>query len=354
MNAERRFFLAALAQFATPRALAQGFAGLGAAAGGYAEVTPGKPLLFPQDLGAHPEFRTEWWYLTANLTDAAGAAYGVQWTLFRQATEPGPQRGGWANQQTFMGHAAATSADAHLFTETFARGGVGQAGVAAEPFCAFIDDWRFEAAGDAPGMTQMRVSAKGPEFSYRLDLSAGGPLVLHGDKGFSRKSEEGQASYYFSQPFFTAEGVLSLRGAERKVTGQAWMDHEWSSRGLAASQKGWDWFSLHLEGGAKLMLFRMRGDAGPPFYAGTHIGADGAARALAGADFSLTPVGETMVAGRRIPTRWRVRVNSLSLDIETTPLNPQSWMAARFAYWEGPIAFRGTQTGRGYLEMTGY
>ena len=97
-------------------------------------MVPGKALVFPEDFGAHPDFRIEWWYLTANLKDASGNSYGAQWTLFRQAMEPGPEREGWSNQQVWMGHAAVTSAAEHLFAETLARGGIGQAGVTAHHF----------------------------------------------------------------------------------------------------------------------------------------------------------------------------------------------------------------------------
>ena len=142
-----RAWIAAIAlAFATP-ALAQGFAGLGGDAAGFEKVVPGKPLQFPQDFGAHNNFRTEWWYVTANLTDESGAPYGVQWTLFRQAGAPGDERPGWASQTVWMGHAAVTSATDHLFAETFARGGIGQAGVTANPFRAFIDDWIFSGGG---------------------------------------------------------------------------------------------------------------------------------------------------------------------------------------------------------------
>src|SRR5213592_602399 len=112
-------------------ALAQGFAGLGMNGGGFASVVPGKTFAFPADHGPHPDFRIEWWYVTANLRDAAGAALGIQWTLFRLASRPGPQDEGWASPQLWMGHAALTRADIHRTSEKFARGGVGQAGVEA-------------------------------------------------------------------------------------------------------------------------------------------------------------------------------------------------------------------------------
>jgi predicted secreted hydrolase len=226
------------------RARAQGFAGLGGEAAGFAPVVPGRKFVFPDDFGAHPEFRIEWWYVTANLRDVSGAAYGAQWTLFRQATAPGPQREGWANQQVWMGHAAVTSATAHRFSEMFARGGVGQAGVEAAPFEAWIDAWRMSALSSWSNeiIAPLQLDAAGADFDYALRLDADRPLVLQGDHGYSRKSERGQASYYYSQPYFTATGNIKIGDQSIAVSGQAWLDREWSSQPLAADQTGWDWF----------------------------------------------------------------------------------------------------------------
>ncbi len=351
MNARMLLFCAAL-PLLTGGAAAQGFAGMGSAHEGYAEVTPGRTFAFPQDHGAHPGFRTEWWYLTANLKDDAGRAYGAQWTLFRQATEPGAERDGWASQIVWMGHAAVTSATQHLFAESFARGGVGQAGVVAEPFRAWIDDWTF-AQQDADA-ARWRVAAKSANFRYSLDLTADKPVVLQGEAGFSRKSPQGQASYYYSQPFFAVSGALVVEGREIKVTGRAWMDREWTSQYLAADQQGWDWFSLHLASGEKVMLFRMRNAKAPQFCAGTWIEVDGKATPLASHDVDMEPLAETEIGARLVPTRWRIGVKSRALAIETAPLNPLSFNATSFAYWEGPIRFGGSAQGEGYLEMTGY
>ena len=106
---------------------AQGFAGLGEDAEGFSSVVPGRKFTFPADHGPHPNFRIEWWYVTANLLDTSGAPLGIQWTLFRHALQPGPQAEGWANQQIWMGHAAVTRAETHRYSEKFSRGGIGQA-----------------------------------------------------------------------------------------------------------------------------------------------------------------------------------------------------------------------------------
>lgn len=362
MNADRtlsrRTFASGLAWLALAgtRAQAQGFAGLGSHATGFASVVPGRSLVFPADFGAHPEYRIEWWYVTANLTDRNGAAYGAQWTLFRQAMEPGPQREGWANQQIWMGHAAVTSATTHRFAESFARGGVGQAGVETTPFHAWIDSWDMAAIAPMSDDTlaPLQLSARGNDFSYTLRLDAERPLVLQGERGYSKKSERGQASYYFSQPYFTATGHLLIDGNPIEVSGPAWMDREWSSQPLAADQAGWDWFSLHLSSGEKLMLFRLRQSDGANYFAGNWIGLDGQSTQLAPSAIEMTPTATTEVANRKLPTQWRIAIPSRGLAIDCTPFNAQCWMATRFPYWEGPIAFHGSHAGVGYLEMTGY
>ena len=353
----RRVFAGGLALLGLDgRALAQGFAGLGTDAAGYAKVMPGRKFSFPADHGPHPDFRIEWWYVTANLKDAGNTAYGVQWTLFRQAIAPGAQREGWANQQIWMAHAAVTRADTHRSAETFARGGVGQAGVTAEPFQAWIDAWTIRGADDFNPMTisPLQLSASGKDFSYTFHLKADRPLVLQGDAGYSRKSEHEQASYYYSQPFFEVSGRLTIDGKPIDVTGQAWMDREWSSQPLTSDQTGWDWFALHFIGGEKLMLYRMLEKSGHDYVSGTWILPDATARQLAPKDIKMTPHAPIEVEGHKLPVAWRVEIPALSIAIETTPLNPRAWMGTSFAYWEGPISFSGSHSGMGYLELTGY
>ena len=354
----RRGFAGGLALLALSRkaSLAQGFAGLGSDGGGFAAVVPGRTLTFPADHGPHPDFRIEWWYVTANLMDSSGASYGAQWTLFRQAMAPGAEQEGWANQQIWMGHAAVTSADTHRTSEIFARGGFGQSGVEAKPFRAWIDSWEMRGLDGMSDTTigPLDLKASGADFSYALRLSADRPLVLQGDAGTSKKSERGQASYYFSQPYFRASGVIAIDDKPVQVTGQAWMDREWSSQPLASDQTGWDWFSLHLESGEKLMLFRLRQADGQNYFSGNWITTDGKSAQIASADIGMAPMALTGVAGRKVPTQWSVVIASRGLKIETTPLNAKSWMGTSFPYWEGPIGFRGSHSGVGYLEMTGY
>ena len=213
-------------------ALGQGFGGLGTDAEGFSVPEPGRSFTFPTDHGAHPDYRIEWWYLTANLSAPDGAQYGLQWTLFRFALAPDLALDD--ERQVWMGHAAVTTPRAHLSTERFARGGTGQAGVQAAPFSAWIDDW--EMSG--PDFDRMRLRASSPDFVYDMTLEAEGPLVFHGQEGYSVKSGDGQASYYYSQPFLAIAGQLTLPEGEVVLEGHAWLDGERCSQPLPHDQVG--------------------------------------------------------------------------------------------------------------------
>jgi predicted secreted hydrolase len=352
-------FLVALL-FTTP-ALPQGFADMGAPVEGFAVPDRGTTLAFPQDHGPHPDFRIEWWYLTANLEGPDGTPYGLQWTLFRTALAPGEAEG-WESPQLWMGHAAVTTPEAHHVAERLARGGVGQAGVTPgatggdeTPFRAWIDDWQMVST-NPPGtdmLSALTLKATGRDFGYEVQVRAEGPLVLQGDAGYSVKSETGQASHYYSQPFYRLTGRLDLPEGPVAVTGQAWLDREWSSQPLAPDQTGWDWFSLSFDSGEKLMGFVLR-DSGEGFTSGTWIAADGTPDPLEPGALRAEPSRWAEVAGRKVPVDWRLTLPERGLDVTLAALNPGAWMATSVPYWEGPVRITGSHAGRGYLEMTGY
>ncbi len=347
MNA--RTAILAIALFWPVQSLSQGFAGLGIASDDFAQPAPQPVFNFPQDHGAHPDYRIEWWYLTANLTGPDGTPYGLQWTLFRTALAPGTASG-WTSPQMWMGHAAVTTPDAHYVAERLARGGVGQAGVVADPFEAWIDDWALEG----PTFDALAMRATGADFAYDMQLRATGPLVFHGDAGYSVKSGEGQASLYYSQPFFEISGTLSLPDGEVAVTGNAWLDREWSSQPLSEGQIGWDWFSLSFDSGDKLMGFQVRGDQQAPFTYASWIEADGTLTAYTSGAFTAQTLKADTVSGHDVPTGWRVQLPDKGVDVEVYALTPNAWMDVSVPYWEGPVTIEGSHTGVGYLEMTGY
>lgn len=209
----------------------------------------------------------------------------------------------------------------------------------------------------------MRLTVATEHFGYNLHLVSHGPLVLHGDHGYSEKSGQGQASYYYSQPFYRAVGEVEFEGKRYPVTGHAWMDREWSSQPLTAEQQGWDWFSLHFDTskhdrqqgtGPKLMLFQVRQNDGQHYRAGTWIAADGQTTVLKPDQIQLAALERTPQHGRSVPTQWRLQLPDFKIDVVVSAVQPDAWMGTTFPYWEGPVTVSGSVSGRGYLEMTGY
>lgn len=364
---------------------------------GFARAVEPRGFVFPDDHGPHPDFRTEWWYVTANLEAANGRRFGVQFTLFRSALTPevpaspvaGEPPSAWATNQLYMAHFALADPGAERFLafERFARGAVGLAGARARPFRAWLEDWALEqvadpaaadagtstTAGDPPaGIWPVTLTARdsSPEHAaaaVRLTLTPRKPLVLQGDDGLSRKGPEpGNASYYYSFTRLRAEGEIDVGGERFTVTGTAWLDREWSTSVLSADQVGWDWFALQLDDGRDLMVYQLRGADGSPdrFSAGVVVAPDGTATRLGPDDFTLEPTARwaSPIDRSVYPAAWRVRVPAHGLDLDVTPVLADQELDLSFRYWEGAVdvASRNSAvgnppiTGRGYAELTGY
>lgn len=339
---------------------------------GYRTAKPGYRFEFPRDHFSHPEFRTEWWYYTANLR-SGGRRFGCELTFFRQAVEPRnagkPQDAGasaWAVDDIYLAHLALSDLDGGRFlhTERLNRSGPGLAGASFEQKRIWNGNWN--SAWDAGD--RQSLQAVTPEFLLQLDLDPLKPPVIHGVDGISRKSAgEGEASHYISFTRLAAAGTLDYDGRKWPLEGLAWMDHEFFTHELAADQLGWDWLYVQFEDLSELMCYQLRRKDGSAdaYSSGTWIPASGPARHLRAEDYRLTP-GKTWkspVTGAAYPVEWRVEVPSLELDVTgRTPLPDQELVSRNQigpTYWEGAMHFEGKQRGRpasgpGYLEMTGY
>ncbi|WP_110457132.1 lipocalin-like domain-containing protein [Shewanella algidipiscicola] len=328
---------------------------------GYTQVTPGQTLRFPEDHQAHNDFRQEWWYLTANLTTASGQPLGLQWTQFRIALSPKASESSstWASNQLYMAHSAVTTAQQHVAKERWARAQPQLAGSDAAPLAIKLDNWLWQSQSQDLFPATLTVSDE--QLSYRLALNTSAPYQLQGDKGYSIKSGDGSvASYYYSQPFIQVTGEVTLEGKSVNVSGDAWLDREWSSQFLNKHQQGWDWFALRLDDGSALMLFQLRSDDNQAshFYSARRMYADGSGRNIdstsAPTDIKMTPTDWQQTPSGRYPVAWRIAIASEQLQLTIKPLNRDSHMPLSVSYWEGPISISGSHQGTGYMELTGY
>jgi predicted secreted hydrolase len=331
---------------------------------GFAQVTTGRTLQFPRDHSAHPDYRIEWWYLSANLTDGEDRDWGLQWTLFRQALSPQAVDAGWQNNQIWMAHAAITTPDGHFYEQRFARGGIGQAGVTRIDrdgyFNAWMDDWQWRSNAAALFPAKIEFSIGGREIVLTLETT--GELVVNGVDGYSQKSTQGQASYYYSQPYIQVSGFVNQGSEKTYLSGKGWLDREWSSQALADNQQGWDWFSLHLADGYRLMVYQLRHDDGEHWLSGNWIDPNGNSTVLNGDDIELSPLQTREIAtgqnqSRQLPMEWQLTLAGQNRRWRIRPLYDQQWMGTRFPYWEGVALVedeQGTRVGVGYMELTGY
>ena len=333
-----------------------------AAAPAFAPVTPGRPLSFPADFGAHPDFRTEWWYVTGWLARPDGKPLGFQVTFFRSRTETDPANpSAFAPKQLVIGHAALSdpALGRLVHDQRSAREGFGLAWAKTGNTDIKLDDWRM--ARNADGSYQ--VSIRSGQLSLELRLAPTQPLLLQGAGGYSRKGPRpAQASYYYSEPQLAVSGSAGHGGgAPQAVRGSAWLDHEWSSQVLDPDATGWDWIGANLDDGSALMAFQIRSKGGDKLWAHAVLrDASGKVTQFAPEQVSFTPqarwksprtnavypVATTITLGN---TRWQV-----------TPLQPDQELDSRRStgavYWEGAVTIKrdGVAAGRGYLELTGY
>ena len=347
--------LAALLAIATPAV---------SASPAYPVVRPGVRLAFPADHGAHPAFRTEWWYITGWLKAAGGRDkgrdLGFQVTFFRTRPAVDQQNpSAFAPKQVLFAHAALSDpAVGHLLhDQRVARAGFGLAGASTADTDVVLDDWSLKRGADG----RYRTHVAGRDFALDLVLQPTQPILLQGAGGYSRKGPgPSNASEYFSAPHLAVTGVVTRGGKRIAVSGEAWLDREWSSTLMDPKAVGWDWVGLNLDDGSAVMAFQMRHADGTALWAG------GSFRSRDGAMTVLKPGDVTFATERR----WRSPRTGATYPVARTltlqlPVGPRQWrltplfddqeldsrLAGGPVYWEGAVRAQG---GRGYLELTGY
>ena len=326
----------------------------------YATVRPGRALRFPGDLGAHPRFRTEWWYVTGWLHTAAGAPLGFQITFFRE--RPDIWRGNpsaFTPRQILIAHCAlADPAKGSLWrAQRIERAGFGLAGARIGDTAVWIGRWHLVHRDGV-----YRGRCEGANFRLDLAFTPTEPPVPNGVDGYSRKgADPDAASEYYSIPQLRVSGRIDRRGHAEPVTGDAWLDHEWSSVYLERSAVGWDWIGVNLRDGGSVMAFRIRGANGAVLWAGgTVTDPHRRIRILSPDEVRFTPLRDwtSPRTGIRYPIEWRIHAGDLRVTLRPLLADQENDARATSGavYWEGSVRAlsQGRVVGHGYLELTGY
>jgi predicted secreted hydrolase len=334
----------------------------------FESALPGYHYQFPQDHGAHPRYKTEWWYYTGHLKTGSGKTFGYQLTFFRSATDrtyPLARPTAWELSSFYPAHFAVSdiSNQKFYFQERLNRGNLQLAGAETKVYSVWNENWSAKQVGKG-----FLLEASSPEYLLHLNLESVKPPVIHGEGGISQKGAcVGCASHYYSLTRLKTEGVLTLHGVSTPVTGVSWMDHEFGSNQLEAQQVGWDWFSLQLDNNTELMLYVMRLKNGQwdPHSSGTWVDAMGNSKHLTVKDFKITSTGKwkSPTTGGTYPMGWHLEIPGEKIDLNVTPSFEAQELKAvkstRVTYWEGASTVKGwvqgkPVNGQGYVEMTGY
>jgi len=327
----------------------------------FSAVVPGVPLSFPRDFGAHPTFRTEWWYVTGWVETPEKKPLGFQVTFFRAATgidKSNPSR--FAPNQLIIAHAALSdpAVGKLLHDQKSARDGFGLAYTKVGNTDVKLDDWTM--LREESGRYQTSINAR--DFALRLTLTPTQPPMKQGENGFSRKGPQPeQASYYYSEPHLEVTGTIVRDGKPIAVSGSAWFDHEWSTAYLDPNADGWDWVGANLDDGSALMAFQIRGKDGSKIWAYAGLrDRYGKMTLFAPQEVYFEPqrTWRSPRTGATYPVAMRIRTGMTEWLL--TPLQDDQELDSRESvgavYWEGAVTVTrdGAPAGRGYFEMTGY
>ncbi len=329
-------------------------------ASGFERAIHQRNFQFPEDLGSHDRYQTEWWYFTGNLKSSNGRPFGYQLTFFRRAIRnrkaKGPSK--WRTNQLYLSHFAISDINNNAFLsfERYSRGSLGLAGAIGTPFRVWLEDWKV-AENRNNGWD---LEAKVPGVSLHLRLNPLKPMIFNGEAGLSQKGPEmGNASYYFSNTRIDTKGDLRIQDQSYEVSGFSWMDREWSTSALSRNQIGWDWFSIQLDDWREIMLFQIRKANGgiSEFSSGSFVDKNGRKSHLKKDQFDIKLLDQwrSPETSKLYPSAWQIRIPSKKIDISVTSMMDNQEHRHSFAYWEGAVKIDGEGvSGIGYVELTGY
>lgn len=323
-----------------------------------------RPLHFPRDHGAHPEFRTEWWYLTG-VCGEGEQQLGFQITFFRSRTQhPTDNPSRFSPTQLLFAHAAiAQPARGSLYhADRAARSGTARASFSQQDTGVVIDDWFLKRTSQG-----YRAEIHDRQFSLTMNASTSSPVILRGQGGVSAKGPEPElASYYYSRPQIPVQVAITLQPNTRSaqsltLSGKAWLDHEWSSSLLMPQAVGWDWIGINLHDGSSLMAFRIRSKTGNALWWEWDWRTPEGIRksqARSAPDWKIQETWRSARSQITYPIQWRIEVDGRTYEL--IPIMANQEVDARAStggyYWEGAVTLRseGQSIGVGYLELTGY
>lgn len=339
---------------------------LGQDAAGFARTDQPWSFHFPDDHGAHPAFRSEFWLFSGQLATPQGRRFGFQLGFFRLALTPQPPVGpsAWATNQLYRAHLAISDVAGEHFHafERYSRAALGLSGASTAPVRVWLEDWAVEVPtdrGDSPTF-QLRAAEGGVQLE--LTLHALKPSVL--DEG-DAPPDDGAARlfHFYLISRLDAAGTLRLGTETFRVTGLAWLDRAWGAVPVGQGQLALNRFLLPLSDGRELLCLQLqrRDASAPPLTTALLVERDGSTRRFERRQVMLaaTKTWASPDDGTPYPAGWQLQIPDAPLDLELEPVLADQELRLSRRYWGGMVQVRGEAGGqplRGYgqVELSGY
>lgn len=316
-------------------------------------------VILPNDLYYKENFVSQWWYFTGHLKTESGREFGYELTFFVVNVAKKEYKSKFGLNRIYISHFAITDIknNKFYFEDDTSRGAYGEAE-------ADIDKLQVRVFDDliTGDIEKFYIEAKAKDFAINFQLIPVKKPVLNGINGYSNKIYgcEECASLYFSITRMKTNGYLQIDGKDYFVEGESWFDREINSDYNVSSLKGWDWFSLMLDDGREIIIYRIRDKENKidkSSYAAL-IESNGDYKIIDFENMKLTPIGyyKSKKTDARYPIKWEIKIGDKKLFVESL-VDDQEFVATKSTfnfYYEGACKVYGDLKGRGYLELTGY
>jgi predicted secreted hydrolase len=325
------------------------------------------PVQLPGDHAAHPDFKTEWWYYTGHLFGQDGHRYGFELTFFHIRTI-----NYWVNgfpvwwfmyPHGMAAHFAITDVDGKKFyyADLLQKNSSDDVGAKTETFHVWLQNWFAKTEGKGH-----HLFAGEDGLGLELTVVPAKPPVLHGENGYHWKGVDGIPSNYITYSRLAVDGKIKVEGRDIPVTGQAWMDHEYTSFKPRKTTQGWDWFAIQLDSGYEVMLYQMHRTDGSVSTdsTGSIIDPEGTLTSVTMPDYRIETLGSwtSPQTGATYPSKWRIHLPNIPAELTVTPTITEQEMRMKnsdIVYWEGACDVTGDWAGEpvkglSYVELSGY
>jgi len=313
-----------------------------------APATP-RPVLLPADEAPHEDL-SEWWYYTGHLKSESGKQYGFELVVFQAVRGENPV--GYAAHFAITDHQRESFSFDQKTDKALRIQGDGR-------YRLEVGGWQMGGEGD-----DHFLRAHNGRYGLDLRLHSTKPPALHGGSGWISFGPVGD-SYYYSRTHMEVEGTLQDGAETERVSGLAWMDHQWGNF-ILVNGGGWDWFSLQLSDGTEVMVTVLRDQPGSvPATYGSHVDREGRVTDLKAEDIGLevTDRWRSPHSGAVYPSGWELELPHQDLELHIEPVLADQELntinSAGVIYWEGEVRASGSRNGiplfgEGYVELTGY